>query len=479
MASSIKEKSVKAVSWNLIERFGLQGIKFVLGIVLARLLTPEDFGLIGMITVFFAVAQVFISSGFGAAYIQKKEVTDVDANTVFFTNLAVSIVLYGVLWLAAPAIANFYEQPELIGLTRVMGLILLINAFNVIQIAQVTRNVDFKRKTKVTLLATILSGTVGITAACYNYGVWSLVIQQMTNRFLTTTGLWITNKWAPSLQFSKESFKSMFSYGAWILGSGIIKTVFDNIYILTIGKFFPAAQLGFYTKSKQFQSLASKQLSGAVGTVAFPVFSQLQDNKKRLQNGVNRFLTHTLIFTIPILITLMVVAKPFVILLLTEKWAPMIPYLQLLCIVGLLVPIHAVNIQVLMAQGKSNLNFRLTIIKNGLRIINIFAMYRFGVMYIIMGEIFVSLIALIINTYYTNKLIHYGLLNQIKDIKEIFAGGLIAGIIAYFVSNHFNNLWIVFFIGSILTIIIYLLIQYIINRKLLIEILNLRNDLRR
>jgi len=193
MASSLKEKAVKGVTWTLIERFGIQGMKFILGIILARLLMPQDFGLIGMIMVFFAVAQVFVDSGFGSAFIQKKDVTDDDANTVFYTNLFISIILYGILWLAAPAIAKFYEQPQLIDLTRVMGLVVVFNAFNVIQIAQLTRALNFKRKTIITLMATLISGTSGVTAAYCGLGVWSLVIQNMLNRFLIASGLWFTS----------------------------------------------------------------------------------------------------------------------------------------------------------------------------------------------------------------------------------------------------------------------------------------------
>ena len=474
MVSSLKEKAVKGISWNLIEKFGIQGIKFILGIILARLLTPEDFGLIGMITVFFAVANVFINSGFGAAYVQKKEVSDVDANTVFFTNLGISIILYGILWIAAPVIADFYEQPKLIDLTQVMGLVILINAFNVIQIAQVKRNINFKRKTKITLFGTITSGIIAVSAAYYGLGVWSLVIYQLGHRFLTTTGLWISNKWSPSLKFSITAFKSMFSFGGWMLLSGIIRKIFDNIYILTIGKFFPAAQVGFYTKSKDFQRMGANRLAQAVGEIAFPVLSNLQDNKEKMQNAMRKFLKYSMAFIMPLLVTLIVIADPFVILLLKEKWAPMVPYLQLLSIVGILYPIHYINTQVLLAQGKSKWSFNLDVIKNGMRILNIIIMYRFGVLFIIIGEVILSIIALTINTYYTNKLINYGFLYQIRDIYKIGLGALIAGGTAFIISSSFENLWIILITGLVLTIVIYSGIQYFINKKLIVEIISLK-----
>ena len=475
MASSLKRKAVKGISWNLLERFGVQGMSFIMGIIMARLLTPEAYGLIGMIVVFFAIAEVFVRSGFGEAYVQKKEVTDVDANTVFFTNFLISVLLYIILYYSAPAISRFYEEPKLIGLTRIMGLMIIINAFNVIQRAQISRNLNFKRKTKITLISTMASGLAGITAAFYGFGVWSIVIQRMGNRLFTTSGLWITSKWTPNYQVSKASFKSMFSFGSWLLFSNILREIFNNIYKLTIGKFFPAAQLGYYTKAKSFQEIASRQWTQAVSSVSFPVFSQVQDDKQRLQQAMSRFLTHTMVFIMPLMITLLVVAEPFVMLLLTEKWAPMIPFLQLLCIVGFLYPLHSVNVQVLLAQGKSQLNFNLAMIKNGLRVLNIIVMYRYGVIYIIIGEVVLSFIALLINTYYTKKMIDYGFIKQIRDIAKIAIGAFLAGIITFGFSLLFDNYWVHLFGGTVLSFGLFASIQYIINRKLFLEIIDLKN----
>jgi O-antigen/teichoic acid export membrane protein len=223
----------------------------------------------------------------------------------------------------------------------------------------------------------------------------------------------------------------MFSFGSWVLFTGILRTIFDNIYVITIGKLFPAAQLGFYTKAQQFQHLGSNQLVRSVNVVAFPVFSRFQDNRDKLIDAISRFLKYSMSFIAPIMITLIVVAEPFIILVLTEKWSPMIPYLRLLCIIGFIYPVHSVNIQALMAQGKSNLNFNLATIKNALRILSIVIMYRYGVLYIILGEILVSVIALFINAYYSKKLIDYGLFKQIKVIKKTLIIAIISGILSY------------------------------------------------
>ena len=474
--ATLEQKTVRAVAWNLFERFGVQGLSFILGVVLARLLTPADYGLIGMIYVFFAVAEIFVDGGLGAAYVQKKEVNAHDSDTVFYSNLCISLAVYLVLWISAPLIAGFYGQPVLIGLTRVAALVVIINAFNIIQMAHVMRDVDFKRKTKVTLFATFLSGVAGIWAAYSGFGVWSLVIQQLGNRILTTLGFWFTSTWRPGLKFSIDSFNKLFSFGLWILASGLIFTIFNNIYILVIGKFFPAAQLGFYEKAKRFRSIASEELSGAVGAVSFPVLSQLQDDKIKLKQAVRKFLTHTLVFVVPLLVLLIVVAEPFVILLLTEKWAPMIPYMQLLCVAGILYPIHAVNVQVLKAQGKSDLNFRIEIIKNSFRMINILVMYRFGVIYIIIGEIITSFLSLIVNTYYSKSLFSYGMMEQLNDIRVIVFSAFISGVAGYTAIYYIENMYIKLFLGSFLTISIYIALQYISNKNLFFQIVKLKDN---
>lgn len=473
MASTLKEKAIKGISWNLLERFGVQGTTVILGIILARLLSPKDFGLIAMITVFFTIAEVFIRSGFGEAYVQKKAVTSLDASTIFYTNLTISGLLYLCLWFCAPVISRFYEQPALTKLTRVMGTIIIFYAFNIVQQAQIKRELDFKRKTKITITATLLSGIIGILSAYRGLGVWSLVLKNLSGACILTIGLWNNSEWKPKLQFSKESFLAMFSFGAWILSANIVRTIFENIYRLTIGKLFSAVELGFYTNAKSFQLMASNHLIQAITFVAFPVFAQLQDEKTRLQQAMRKFLTHTMLFVMPMMITLAAIAKPFVNLLLTEKWAPMIPYLQLLCIVGLLYPIQLVNLQVLLAQGKSNLNFILNLIKNSLRIINIIIMHKYGVLYIIIGEVIISFINLIINTYYTKKLINYGLFNQMKDISEILAGAIIVGILSYSFTILYESQWLLLISTIFLSCCIYIGIQYMINRQLFIEVISL------
>jgi len=473
MASSLKEKAVKGVTWTLIERFGIYGMKFILGIILARLLMPKDFGLIGIITVFFIVSHVFIESGFGHAYIQKKEADEVDASTIFYFNLFVSFFLYIVLWLTAPLISNFYEQPQLIKLVRVMSVVLLVKAFSIIQIAKLTKKIDFKKKTIVLLVSAVVAGVSGIIAALLNCGVWSLVIQGVMNESIKTIGLWFSYKWKPLMTFSLQSMKSMFSFSSWALLTGIVSQIFDNIYILVIGKFFPISELGFYTKAKQFQQKASLYPSGAVSAVAFPVFSQLQDDKNKVKNAMRKFSQNTMFFIAPISAILIAIAHPLFLVLLTEKWIPMVPYFQLLCVAGILYPIHLMNVQTLVAQGKTNLNFRITMIKSSLRIINIAVMYRFGVIFIILGEILLSFVALAINGYYTKRLINYGIIEQLKDLSSIILTCGILSVIGLILTNGLTNPYLSIFIGAVLVGSVYLSIMYYFNKKIITDNLEL------
>ncbi len=474
--SNLKQKSIDGVIWNLLEKIGVQMIKLVLGVILARLLTPGDYGLIGMITVFIAISSIFIDSGFGLAYIQKKDADDVDASTIFYFNLFVSTTLFAVLWLAAPFIANFYDEEQLTQLIRVLAVVLIINSFGLIQITKLNKEVNFKKKTILMLISAVASGGAGIFAALQGFGVWSLVVQKITKSAIDSVGLWLFYKWRPLFVFSIASLKSLLSFSTWALFLGILTAIFDNIYLIVIGKFFPAAQLGFYTKAKQFEQVASQTPSHAVGVVAFPVFSKLQDDKVSLKKAIKKFSGHTMFFVAPLVAVLFVIAEPLFLLLLTDKWGPMIPYFKLLLIAGVLYPIHMVNVQVLSAQGKMKLNFNISMVKNSFRVLNIIIMYRFGVIYIIYGEIFFSYVALVINTYYTKKLVNYGLMEQLKDLSITILTSLILAILGLLLMSIFDNYYLkiivsVVFIGSF-----YLLGSYWFNRKMFDDNLGILKD---
>ena len=471
--TNLKQKSIDAIIWNLIERYGIQAFSLIIGIILARLLTPADYGLIGMITVFYTLSRVFVDSGFGSAYIQKKNVTENDASTIFFFNVFVSIFFYILLWFSAPFIANFFEQPQLINLIRVSAIVLVINAVSMIQVRMLTKEVNFKKKSLISLISTIISGILGITAALNDYGVWSLVIQQIANSFVFTIGLWFFYSWKPKMIFHIASLRSMLSFSTWILLTNLIVTFFDNIYLLVIGKYFPVAQLGFYTKAKGYQKIVTQQPVSAINVVSFPVFSKLQDNKPALKSSMKKFTQHTLFFIAPVVAIMMVIAKPLFLVVLTEKWLPMVPYFQVLLVVGLLFPIHLMNVQLLNAQGKTNINFKLSLLKNALRIINIFIMFRFGVIYIIYGELIVSFLALFINGFYTKKMIDYGMLEQLRDIALIFFITAIVILLGYFITSKFGNYFLQIGLGLLITGGSYFVLNYFFNKTFLLDNLSM------
>ncbi len=363
MTDNLQQKTVTALSWSFVESMAARSAQFVIGIILARLLFPEQFGLIGMLMIFMAVSQAFLDSGFGAALIQKQEITQTDICSVFYFNILVGLAAAGLLSLAAPWIAAFYKQPVLTPLTRALSLTLVINSFGLIQNVLLTKQINFKTQTKVTLIAGVLSGIVGITLAVHGFGVWSLAIQQISSAFVRTACLWFFSSWRPILIFSFTSLRELFGFGSRLLASGVLNQTFDNIYLVVIGRLFSAADLGFFTRAKTLNDVPSQSLSQMVGRVTFPVFSTIQDDRVRLKRGLKKALTTLVLVNFPMMIGLAIVARPLVLVLLTDKWAPSIPYLQLLCVAGLLIPLQSMNLNVLQALGRSDLFLRLEIVK--------------------------------------------------------------------------------------------------------------------
>jgi len=428
MSRSLKSKTIHGVFWSLLERGGQQGIQLVISIILARLLLPGQFGLIAMLTIFMAIAQTFINSGFGQALIQKKDATHIDECSIFYFNILMSFLAAGLLCLAAPWIADFYNQPMLTPLTRALSLNLIINAFGLVQITLLVKRVDFKTQLKVSMIATALSGTIGVTMAFNGFGVWSLVAQSLSSNLFRTALLWLFHRWRPAWAFSYASLRIMFAFGSKLLCASLIHTIFDNMYLIVIGKVFSAGDLGFYSRAKRLQQLPVMNLSGPVGRVTFPIFSSVQDEKPRLKRGVRKALTTLAMINFPVMIGLAVVAKPLILLLLTEKWLPCVPYLQLLCVVGLLYPLHFINVNVLLAQGRSDLNLRINIIKNTMRIVALGITLRWGIDAIIYGQIAVSLLAYVVNSHYTAKLIDYPIQEQFGDILPYLGAAVTMGV---------------------------------------------------
>lgn len=459
------KKIITGVLWSFLENFGGLIFKFILGVILARLLMPSDFGLIGIIMIFFDIANELVQGGFGQAYIQKKETTKKDTATVFYFNLLISILVYIGLWISAPLIADFYKLPQLINIVRVMAIVVIIDALRVIKIASIIKQINFKKKTIVMLVSVFLSGIISIILALKGYGVWALVSNTLLSRLFNTIGLWIKTEWISIKDFSYKSLKTMFSYGSWLLLSSVLNKFFANINILIIGRLFSPAILGFYTTAKQYKNMAVGQIFTSVNTVSFPVFSQMQDDKEKLKNSMRKFSQQILLITLPIILSVLVVTKPFIILLLTEKWAPMIPFLQLFCIIGAIFPLNAINVQILVAQGYSKIRFKVILFMFCLRVINIFIMYRLGIIYILTGEVLITIIALFINTYFTKKFLKYGLFRQLQDIKHYIFGGFLAIIAGVATKLFLTNLYLLLLAGTITTAGVFFMFQYLFNKK--------------
>jgi len=406
---------------------GTQVIQFVIQIVLARLLAPEQFGIIAMVMVFIKLAQVFAQSGFNTALIQKKEVDEIDFSSVFYLSLLVACLLYLILFFTAPFIANFYNSEQLILVLRVLSIILPFGAYNSIQNAIISRRMEFKKLFFSSIGAILVSGTVGIIIAYAGLGVWALVVQQLTNQFMITLILWFTVKWRPKFKFSLERVKSLFSYGWKLLISSLIDTLYMNLQSLIIGKIYNPATLAFYNRGEQFPQIIVTNINGSIQSVMLPALSSEQDNKRRVKDLVRRSIVTSSFILFPIMIGLIVIAESLVKIILTEKWLPCMPFLQIACLSYALYPIHTANLQAINALGRSDIFLKLEIIKKmvGLSILGI--SIPFGIYAMAIAMLITSIVCTFINAYPNFKLLNYSYKEQIKDIIPSFLLSLLMG----------------------------------------------------
>ena len=450
--SSVKEDTLRSVKWSAVERFSVQGIYFITGILMARQLSPSDYGAISMLGVFLAISNTFIDSGFSSALIRKKGPTDEDFTTVFYFNAMVSILCYVVLFFAAPTIAAFFKIPLLASILRVQAISLIIGALTSVQIAKLTIALDFKSLAKRTLLASIISGVVGITCAYSGLGVWSLVIQNLTNATVSMLFIWHCVKWHPKLLFSKKSFNELFSFGSKLLASSLINTLYNNLNTIVIGKFFTAKDLGEYDKGTSMAILPVSTVNGIIAKVTYPILARLQDDDERMIAVYRKYICIMSMIIFFGCCLLASVGKPLILLLLTTKWEHAIIYLQIFSFSIMFDHISAINLNILLVKGRSDLFLKLEIIKKTISTLILFAAIPFGVLGICISKIIYCQIAIIANTYYTGKLFHLGYWEQIKDYSGFFFLSLfccIPGfIVAQFTSlNHFFTLIIGIAIG--------------------------------
>lgn len=412
----LKGKTVANMIWRLAERTGAQGVAFIVSIVLARFLTPEAYGTVALLTVFTTILNVFIDSGLGNALIQKKNADDLDFSTVFIFNMVVCLVLYAGLFIASPMIAKFYDDPSLTSLMRVLGLTLVISGIKNIQLAYVSRNLLFKKFFYATLGGTIVAAIVGIWMAYEGFGAWAIVMQHVINTAIDTSILYITVKWRPHFEFSLERFKGLFTFGWKLLASALLDTVYNNLRQLIIGKVYSSSDLAYFNQGDKFPKVIISNINNAIDSVLLPVMSTVQDDKKRMKSMTRRSIKTSTYIMAPIMMGMAFTAKPLVCLLLTEKWLGCVPYLQIFCVSYMFYPIHTANLNAMKAMGRSDIFFKLEILKKIIATATIVIALLFGPMAMAYSMLVTSFISQVINSSPNRKLMGYGYLEQLKDI---------------------------------------------------------------
>ena len=475
---NLKEKTVTGVVWSTVDRFSALGVQFIVSIVMARLLTPADYGLIGMLSIFLAVANSLIDSGFSQALIQKKNRTEVDYSTVLYFNIVVSVFLYLILFLGAPLIASFYKEPTLIPLTRVIGLSLIINSFAVVQKALFTIRVDFKTQTKASLSSSVISGIIGIIAAFRGANVWALVIQQLIAYTLNVILLWVYGKWKPLRTFSKDSFKSLFSYGSKLMLSSLINTLWTNIYSLVIGKVFNASSLGFYSRAHSFAELPSSTLTSVMQRVTFPIMCEVQDQTERFVSIFRRVMRIAAYLIFPVLMFIAGIAKPMVIVLLGERWAYSATLLTIICFAAMWYPVHAINLNPISALGRSDLFLKLEIYKKAIGIVVLVCSIPFGLEGVCYGSVISSFIMLFLNSMYTKKLINYGIIDQLKDLLPTYILAVLMFLMLRLMGLLIHDNLLLLVVDTIISFIFYIGVSKLLRLNELYELIEIATSLK-
>lgn len=470
---SLKNKTIKGVGWSAADALLGQGVTFIVGLVLARLLSPDEYGLIGICLIFTTVLNGIVDSGFSNALIRKKNVTDEDYNTMFTTNMAISIVLYVLLFISAPFVSDFFHRIELIALVRVTGLILFLNALSITQVTILTKNIDFKTKTKASLVSAIISGVIGIAMAFMGYGVWSLVTQQLSKQLLYTLCLWVLNKWWPKFTFYKDSFKYMWGFGWKLLVSGILNNVWNQLYQVVIGRCYTSSTLGHYTRANECASIFSSNLTTIIQRVTFPVLSELQDDKKKLLVSYRKLIKVSMFVTVICMFALGAMAEPMIYSLIGPQWHQAATFLPFICITMSLYPLHAINLNMLQVQGRSDLFLYLEIVKKIITLIPIFIGAFVGVYWMLCASIFTGFIAFLLNSWFTGKFLNYSSWQQLKDVLPSYLIALFIGFIVYLLKFLPLSYNLIFPLQILATIIFGWIVNRIINLEEYCEIKNI------
>lgn len=443
MAESLKNKTVKGLGWSALDNAARYGMQFVIGIVLARLLSPDDYGLLGLVGIVTVVCTALVNGGFTTALIRKKEATDDDYNTAFICNFGMSLLLYGVTFLCAPLIADFFSREELTPLVRVSSLGLIIGALAMVQQTRLTKRIDFKTQTKITLVATAVSGVVGIGMAFAGFGVWALVGQQLTSQIMSTILLYFYNRWLPRLRFSIESFHELFGFGWKMMVSALIDSIWKELYQVVVGKFYSPATLGQYTRGRHYAKLFSQNLTMVVERVTYPVLSSIQDDKERMVSAYRRIIRNSMFITVVIMFSLGAVSEPLIYCMIGPKWHEASTYLPLICITYSLYPLHAINLNMLQVQGRSDLFLVLEVIKKVISLAPLFIGAFIGIMPMLWTNMVVGIIAYFLNSHYSGRLLGYSSWMQLRDIAPSYALATAIALSVWFLKYLTLSYWII------------------------------------
>lgn len=433
---NLKQKAASGMIWTAVQKYSTMAIGFISGIILARLLMPEDYGAIGMLAIFMSLAEVFIDAGFGSALIQKKNPTQKDYSTVFFFNIGMSVILYAVLFFSAPAIATFYRMPILCKVLRVQGLILFIYAFNIIQRNQIRKNLRFKKLSRITITSSIISLIVTVIMAYMGLGVWALVAQNFVAALIPCIFFWVTTDWRPTWEYSWASFKELFGFGFYMFLTHLLTTFSQRITGLLVGRWYDPATMGYYTKASSTSKYAHHSISGVMIQTTYPLYASVQDDKERLANMVKRITSTLAYITVPLLGLLILIAKPMFILLYSDRWLQCVPYFQILCIGGMAGCLQAVNQQTIAAIGKSKVFFVWTIVKQSIGIaLQVVGLIVWGIWGLLVGKVLASWFSYFVNISLVSKHVGYKNFQQLKDLSPIFVVSAIAILAGYFGSS--------------------------------------------
>lgn len=474
---SLQSKTIKGSFWSAIDNVAQYGVGFIVSIILARLLSPDDYGLLGIIGIFTVVCNAIINGGFSSALIRKKDVSDKDYNTTFIVNLIASVILYAILFVSAPLIAKFFNREELVSLTRVSSLAMVIGALAIVQHTRLTKRIDFKTQTKITFVSSIVSGVVGITLAILNFGVWALVVQMLASQILSTILLWIYNHWTPKLDFNKNSFHELFGFGWKMMVSGILDSLWTQLNQVVIAKFYNTATLGQYSRADHYSQLFSSNLTSVIQRVTYPVLSEIQDDKERMVAAYRKVIKLTMFFTFSSMFALGAIAEPLIHCMIGEKWHEATTYLPLICLIGTFYPLHAINLNMLMVQGRSDLFLRLEIIKKIIGLAPLFVGAFVGIFPMIYTLFGVSVICYFLNSYYPGKLLGYSSWRQLRDISRSFFMALTMAFFVFLLKYLPLSDWYILPLQFVIGIIIFFSLCKLSRLEEFKELTNILNPL--